>query len=180
MSREKRKNRTLATGASAPRVNRTKAKRPIKVAAIEPQNAESRKGSAFCFCYSHNKVLCRAFYERKRAYSFVSPVSQSFFFLQSYGQEEQPQEQDPPRRRARRVKKTASATATTRTATTITEARFACNHANIYNTPPKGSVSRCTSAATTHATAHWIATTRAAQRTPSSRRIDPIAATQGV
>lgn len=84
----------------------------------------------------------------------VSPLVQSFFFLQSYGQEEQPQEQDPPRRRARRVKKTASATAATRTATTITVAKFACNHANIYNTPPKGNVSRCTSAATTQATAH--------------------------
>ena len=115
-------------------------------------------------------------------YEFVKgdPVPQSFFFLQSYGQEEQPQPQEPPRLRARIVKKRARATARTRTATTIKVAKLPRNHANIYNTPPTRSTISRTSPATIQATEHCRATTPTAQRAPSSLRIDATAATQGV
>ena len=115
---------------------------------------------------------------KKAGESLVVP----YFLLQpsAYGQPPQPQEQEPPFLRERRVKKRAAAAATTRRAATITVAKFACNHANIYNTPPKRRTNSRTTPATIHATAHWISTTRAAQRTPSSRRIDAMAATQGV
>ena len=105
-----------------------------------------------------------------------------YFFLHPLerGQEAQPQEQEPSFLRARRVKKRASAAARTTTAATITVGKLLCNHAIFYNTPPKSKTIRRTSAATIQATAHWSRTTRAAQRTPSSRRMAPIAATQGV
>ena len=82
------------------------------------------------------------------------PLVQSFFFLQSYGQEEQPQEQEPPFLRARKTKKRATKTHATRTAATIKVAKLFCNHAIFYNTPPKSRTTRRTSAATIQATAH--------------------------
>ena len=100
--------------------------------------------------------------------------------MQSYGQEPHPQEQDLPFLRARKTKKRATATHTTSAAATINVAKFACSHAIIYNTPPKRSPIKRTIAATIHATEHCRATTAAAQRTPSSLRIEATAATQGV
>ena len=51
---------------------------------------------------------------------------------------------------------------------------------HFYNAPPSRRTSSRTIPAKTHATAHWSKTTRVAQRTPSSRRIEAIAAIQGV
>ena len=48
------------------RMPEAKSKADVQSRVFEPQNGVSRKGTPFCFYYSHNKVLCRAFYERKR------------------------------------------------------------------------------------------------------------------